>query len=110
MENSATSQSKKKNLYYILIIFFLLTVVGYLAIQINSANKENHAFSQEINLLTIEKKELNGFWKALESSALMPIKICARTYKIYYIPTIRLNLITRKLKIVLKIKNKSSIS
>ena len=68
MENSATSQSKKKNLFYILIIFFLLTVVGYLAIQINSANKENHTFSREINLLTIEKKELNGL---LESSGII---------------------------------------
>ena len=66
MENS--DQAKKKNLFYILVIFSLLIIAGYLAIQINSANKKNHDYGQTINLLNAEKSELNSI---LESSGII---------------------------------------
>jgi chromosome segregation ATPase len=66
MENS--EQAKKRNLFYMLVIFALLVIVGYLAIQINSANKKNHDFGQKINLLNSEKNELNSI---LESSGII---------------------------------------
>ena len=66
MENS--EQEKKRNLFYMLVIFALLVIVGYLAIQINSANKKNHDFGQKINLLNSEKNELNSI---LESSGII---------------------------------------
>ena len=68
MENSSVDQSKKKNLFYVVFIFSLLAIVGYLAIQINSANKKNHEFTQEISLLNLEKNELNSL---LESSGII---------------------------------------
>ena len=68
MENSSVDQSKKKNLFYVVFIFFLLAIIGYLAIQINSANKKNHEFTQEISLLNLEKNELNSL---LESSGII---------------------------------------
>ena len=58
MENSQKDQVKKKNLFYMVVIFLLLAIVGYLALQINSANKKNHAYGQTINLLNSEKNEL----------------------------------------------------
>ena len=68
MENSSVDQSKKKNLFYVVFIFSLLAIIGYLAIQINSANKKNHEFTQEISLLNLEKNELNSL---LESSGII---------------------------------------
>ena len=68
MENSSVDQSKKKNLFYVVFIFSLLAIVGYLAIQINSANKKNHEFTQKISLLKLEKNELNSL---LESSGII---------------------------------------
>ncbi len=68
MENSQKDQAKKKNLFYMVVIFLLLAIVGYLALQINSANKKNHAYGQTINLLNSEKNELNTI---LESSGII---------------------------------------
>ena len=68
MENSSVDQSIKKNLFYVVFIFSLLAIIGYLAIQINSANKKNHEFTQEISLLNLEKNELNSL---LESSGII---------------------------------------
>lgn len=65
MENK---QGKRKNLFYMLIIFLLLSLIGYLAIQINSINKLNHDFTQKNNRLNEERTELN---QILESSGVI---------------------------------------
>ncbi len=67
MENNQ-EKSKRKNLFYMLIIFLLLGLIGYLAMQINSINKLNHAFTQKNNRLIEERTELN---QILESSGVI---------------------------------------
>ena len=59
MENSQKDQAKKKYLFYMVVLFLLLAIVGYIALQINSANKKIHAYGQTINLLNSEKNGEN---------------------------------------------------